>query len=317
MTINVIELMQLTKHYDTVKALDGLTFSVREGEVFGLLGPNGAGKTTAIRVMNGLLPYSEGQVSVLGWDPRTHGDQIRLHAGVLTETPAQYERLNARQNLEFSGRMWDLSGQVLDQRVDEMLHLFDLAGRAGDLVGSYSKGMKQRMALARALLPRPDLLFLDEPTSGLDPESAQQVNHLIEQIGRERGKTVFLCTHLLHEAQRLCDRVAILNHGKLLALGTPKDLARDVFPGVRLVVEMEQEADQKTLADLSGLPFVKGVEKDKVGWLHLSLRSVGDTPDLVTALVGWGFRIRRVEPQEVTLEDVYFAIQEKENGRSK
>lgn len=314
---SVIEVQQLTKYYQSFRALDSLSFTVQEGEVFGLLGPNGAGKTTAIRVMNGLLPYSGGSVAVLGFNPQGQGDQVRLHTGVLTETPALYERLSARQNLEFSGRMWDLEEPALTQRINELLELFDLTARASDRVGTYSKGMKQRMALARALLPQPALLFLDEPTSGLDPESAQQVNELIEKIGHERGQTVFLCTHLLHEAQRLCDRVAVLNQGRLLAAGTPAELARDLFPGVHLVVEVEQEIDDKFLQDFKSLEWITKIEPANRHLLHLTVSSQTKIPDLVNSMVGWGQRIQRVEPQEVTLEEVYFALQEKENGRMK
>ncbi len=311
----VIEFRHLNKHYNSFLALNDLSFEVQAGEVFGLLGPNGAGKTTAIRVMNGLLPFSDGSVSVLGLSPVSQADQIRLHTGVLTETPSLYERLSARQNLEFSGRMWDLDGSVLSERVHILLDMFELSDRADDLVGTFSKGMKQRMALARALLPRPDILFLDEPTSGLDPESAHQVNSLIEQVSREHNQTVFLCTHLLHEAQRLCDRVAVLNQGRLLALGKPAELARDLFPDVQILLGIEQPTIPDLVGQISNLPWVKACQPVDVNELSITLISRSNIPELVASLVGMGVRIQKVEPREISLEEVYFTLQQKENGK--
>jgi ABC-2 type transport system ATP-binding protein len=308
---NVIELDHVTKHYQSFQALDDMNFSIQQGEVFGLLGPNGAGKTTTIRVLNGLLPRTSGQVRVFGMDPETRGDQIRLHTGVLTETPALYERLTARQNLEFSGRMWDLEEDVISSRVTIMLAQFGLIDRADDRVGTYSKGMKQRMALARALLHQPDLLFLDEPTSGLDPESAGQVNALIEQIGGEHKKIVFLCTHLLYEAQKLCDRVAVLNHGRVLALGSPQELARDLFPGVHLEIGVEQSFAPEALTWISSLDWVNKFDQIDDKSIKIGLASEDRIPELVASLVGRGIRVCKVVPQEVTLEEVYFSLQEK------
>jgi ABC-2 type transport system ATP-binding protein len=226
----VIEVNDLQRTFGGQKAVDGMTFRVEPGEVFGLLGPNGAGKTTTVRLLNGILPPSAGSARVFGLDPVRDGAAIRRRTGVLTETPALYERLSARENLEFFATLQNLSQPDLDRRVDNMLSFFDLASRAGDKVETYSKGMKQRLALARALVHQPPLLFLDEPTSGLDPEAAQQVDDLIADLGRTDGQTVILATHNLLEAQRLCDRVAILNHGKILALGSLKDLARKLWP---------------------------------------------------------------------------------------
>jgi len=310
---SVIDVHQLIKQFGSLRAVDELSFSVEEGEIFGLLGPNGAGKTTMIRVLNGILPRDGGDVRVLGLDPRTHGDSIRERTGVLTETPALYERLSARENLRFTGRMWDLPEASLDRRVDDVLSLFDLTDRALDKVGGYSKGMKQRMALARALLPQPPLLFLDEPTSGLDPESAQQVNDLIERFGRSGKQTVFLCTHLLHEAQRLCDRVAVINRGKLLALGSPAELARDLFPGVRLHVKVTQALTDPVQSELRQVEMVEEITMNDME-LQIKLRQEAQIPDLVAWLVNRNIRVCSVMPQEISLEDVYFTLQKRANG---
>ncbi len=310
---SVIEVSQLTKMYGSLRAVDQLSLSVEEGEVFGLLGPNGAGKTTMIRILNGILPFEDGKVTVFGQNPKTQGDTIRERTGVLTETPALYERLSARENLRFTGRMWDIPENRLDQRVDDVLELFDLTDRAMDKVGTYSKGMKQRMALARALLPQPPLLFLDEPTSGLDPESSQHVNAMIEKFGRSGNQTVFLCTHLLFEAQRLCDRVAVINSGRLLALGSPEELARDLFPGVRLQVRVGNAPSPVILTRLGQLEFLEEVSLEKDS-LHVKIQKEALVPDLIQWLVEQKIRVYSVVPQEISLEEVYFTLQKRANG---
>src|SRR5574342_887656 len=212
---SIIEVKDLQRTFGVQRAVDGMTFTVESGEVFGLLGPNGAGKTTTVRLLNGILPPSAGSARVFGLDPSTQGETVRRRTGVLTETPALYERLPARENLEFFGTLHEIAASELQARVDEMLGFFGLLARAKDKVETYSNGMKQRLALARALIHKPPLLFLDEPTSGLDPEAAQQVNDMIASLSRANGQTVVLATHNLLEAQRLCDRVAIMNRGKI------------------------------------------------------------------------------------------------------
>ena len=251
---HVIEVNGLTHRFGDKTALDGLTFSVRHGEILGLLGPNGAGKTTTIRLLNGLFNPTAGDLRVLAFDPRVDGHRIRQQTGVLTETPALYERLTACQNLEFFGTLMGMPETDWRRRSKELLAFFDLEGRADDRVGTYSKGMKQRMALARALLNQPELLFLDEPTAGLDPESSQQVHELIENIRGQNGRTVLLCTHNLFEAERLCDRLAIINRGRLLAVGTLAELRQRILPGHRLQVAFQtspSEAVKAVLAVLS------------------------------------------------------------------
>ena len=219
-----IQIKELTRRFADNVAVDRLTFDVYPGEVFGLLGHNGAGKTTTIRLLNGVLGASAGQAQVLGFDPVRQGAELRRRTGVLTENPSLDENLTARENLSIYADLYDVPAGDVARRVSALLERFELTDRADDKAGSYSKGMKQRLALARALLHRPDLLFLDEPTSGLDPVAALEVRELIVQLSRKEGRTVVLCTHNLVEAQRLCDRVIVLEHGKMLALGTPSEL---------------------------------------------------------------------------------------------
>jgi len=304
----VIEVNSLVRTFGRNRAVDGLTFHVEQGEVFGLLGPNGAGKTTTVRLLNGILPPSEGTARVFGFDPATHGEDIRRRTGVLTETPALYERLSARENLEFFATLQGIPESDTSRRVDEMLEFFALSPRAKDKVETFSKGMKQRLALARALIHKPPLLFLDEPTSGLDPEAAQQVNGLIASLSRANGQTVVLATHNLFEAQRLCDRVAIMNKGRILALGSLKELARKLWP----VTWVDITFHVKPSGDAAGsLKAVRGVIQVSAGddALAVQVENEDAIPDVIRHLVNGGESILRVNPRDYTLEDIYFALQ--------
>lgn len=306
----VIEVDQLERTFGEYKAVNGMTFQVEPGEVFGLLGPNGAGKTTTVRLLNGILPPSGGTARVFGLDPVTQGAAIRQKTGVLTETPALYERLSARENLEFFATLQNLPGPKLRRRVDEMLAFFDLTDRAADPVETFSKGMKQRLALARALVHQPPLLFLDEPTSGLDPEAAQQVDDLIADLGRTDGQTVMLATHNLLEAQRLCDRVAIMNKGRILALGSLKDLARKLWPmtwvDVMFHVKPSDTLDESLLAQRGVLQIKADADRCL---LSVQVENDDVIPEVVRRLVEHGASIRRVNPRDYTMEDIYFALQ--------
>jgi len=304
----IIEVNDLHRAFAEHKAVDGMTFTVEPGEVFGLLGPNGAGKTTTVRVLNGLLPPSAGMARVFGLDPASQGEAIRRKTGVLTETPALYERLSARENLEFFATLQAIPEPDVNRRVDKMLEFFELSSRARDKVETFSKGMKQRLALARALIHKPPLLFLDEPTSGLDPEAAQQVNDLIASLSRANGQTVMLATHNLFEAQRLCDQVAIMNKGKILALGSLKELARKLWP----VTWVDITFHVKPREDVAGsLEAQRGVIQAAVEGDAISVQVENEDviPDVIRRLVDGGESILRVNPRGYTLEDIYFALQ--------
>jgi ABC-2 type transport system ATP-binding protein len=309
MANKIIEVEQLQHQFGAVRALDGLTYSVEEGEVFGVLGPNGAGKTTSIRILNGILTPSSGKVRVLDMNPTTQGCEIRQHTGVLTETPSLYERLTARDNLQTFGALYNIPERKLPGQVSHVLEQFGLTERADDLAGSFSKGMKQRLALARAFLHDPQLLFLDEPTAALDPEAAHQVTQLIEQLSHQEGRTVFLCTHNLDEAQRLCDRVAVLNKGRLLALGTLEQLSQTLWKGAWVVIDCDTEVTPAQLAGVEALVFVRKVEPEKAT-LAIQVENIHQVPDLVSVLVNLGARITQVVPRKHSLEDIYFALQE-------
>ena len=306
---NVIDCTKLSFRYNGVHALKDFNLIVNHGEVVALLGPNGAGKTTSIRVLNGLLTPESGAINVLGFDPRQDGALIRARTGVLTETPALYERLTAWQNLFFFGSLSDMSKLEVEKRSNHLLEVFNLQQRSGDRVETFSKGMKQRLALVRALLHDPELLFLDEPTSDLDPEAAKQVQDLILEISGHENRTVILCTHRLYEAERLCDRVAIMKNGRVAAAGTLDELRAQVFPMFTVNFRTSGKADDKLVAILSQMPGANEVEAQSNGELSLIVDSEDRIPAMVNALVNAGAEIRAVEPRRATLEDIYLRLQ--------
>ena len=303
-----IEVNLLERTFGENHAVDKLTFSVEKGEVFGLLGPNGAGKTTTVRLLNGILPPSGGSARVFGLDPATQGEQIRRKTGVLTETPALYERLSAQENLEFFGTLAEVPEGALENRVLNLLSFFGLETRANDKVETYSKGMKQRLALARALVNEPPLLFLDEPTSGLDPEAAHHVNELIANLSRGNGQTIILATHNLTEAQRLCDRVAVMNKGRILALGSLDELARKLWPVTWVDIIFWQTPPESVAGKLNALHGVMQVTGEGEA-LQIQVETNEVIPEVVRLLAAEGASILKVNPRDYTLEDIYFALQ--------
>ena len=306
---NVIDCTKVSFRYNGVHALKDFSLNVNRGEVVALLGPNGAGKTTSIRVLNGLLTPESGSINVLGFDPRQDGAKIRARTGVLTETPALYERLTAWQNLSFFGSLSEMSKLEVEKRSNHLLDIFNLQQRSSDRVETFSKGMKQRLALVRALLHDPELLFLDEPTSDLDPEAAKQVQDLILEVSGHENRTVILCTHRLYEAERLCDRVAIMKNGRVAAAGTLDELRDQVFPMLQVNFRTSGKADDELVGILSQMPGANEVKAQADGELSLVVDSEDRIPAMVNALVNAGAAIKAVEPRRATLEDIYLRLQ--------
>jgi len=256
-------------------------------------------------LLNGLFPPTSGEMQILGFDPVKQGSEVRRRTGVLTETPALYERLSARQNLVFFGTLSNLTPEEIDIRSTELLQFFDLQHRANDRVETFSKGMKQRLAIARALLNRPQILFLDEPTSGLDPEAAQQVHELITAIRDRDGQSVVLCTHNLVEAERLCDRVGIMNRGRLLEFGSLEELRQRHAPGLWLHVRFFQSAPH-AIPSLPGL--MEAAIEGPLSW-RLRVSEEAQVPAMVSQLAASGAQILSIQPQAISLEEVYFKLQ--------
>jgi ABC-2 type transport system ATP-binding protein len=221
----MIETVGLTKRFGEVVAVDDLSLSVSGGEIFGFLGPNGAGKTTTIRMLVGLLRPTEGQLRVGGLDLASEPLLARAKMAYLPDTPYLYEKLTGREFVHFVGGLYDVPSERVTQRLDDLLPLFSLDDRADDLIEGYSHGMRQKTLLAAALVHDPQVLFLDEPTVGLDPRSARLMRDIFRQLA-DRGVTVFLSTHILEIAERMCDRIGIIDNGRLIALGTVPELHR-------------------------------------------------------------------------------------------
>ncbi|MGI6376359.1 MAG: ABC transporter ATP-binding protein [Anaerolineae bacterium] len=308
----IIAARGLSMRFGDVEAVSDLDLEVQQGQVFGFLGPNGAGKTTTVRLLNGLLEPTAGEATVLGMDVRTQGALVRRETGVLTESPSLYEALTARQNLAFYGDLYGVPSEALLRRVDEVLERFGLSERADDKVGGYSKGMQQRLALARAFMHQPKLLFLDEPTAGLDPAASRMVVELIAEQATTDGRTVFLCTHNLTEAQRLCDVVGVIDRGRLQAVGAPESLARQMWQRIWVDLRLAAAPSAATVAALEALP----ASSVQVDGARLAVELDGQEPiaDLVALLVAQGERVLAVVPREHTLEDIYFRLQSHGEG---
>jgi ABC-2 type transport system ATP-binding protein len=300
-----IRATNLGRRFGATWAIRGVDLEVASGEVLGLLGPNGAGKTTTVRMLTSLIAPSEGTARVAGLDVVTGADEVRARVGVLTETPGLYEKLSARRNLDFFGRLHGLPPSVRAERIERLLRLFDLWDRRDEPAGTFSKGMKQKLAIARALLHEPDLLFLDEPTAALDPEAAYIVRDAISRL-RTAGRTIVLATHNLDEADRLCDRIAFVRGG-LLRIDSPARL-RGALGGRGVEIALDRPLDERVLASVRLLPGVGGLAATD-GRLSIGLDDpTRDTPDLVRALVAAGAGIVEVRERAASLEDVYFEV---------
>jgi len=283
-------------------AVNGLTLDVAEGEVFGFLGPNGAGKTTTVRMLTSLIAPSSGTASINGLRVGRDDQAIRQTVGLLTETPGMYDRLSAEKNLTLFARLYSVPNPAA--RVEKYLKLLGLWERRQDEAGSFSKGMRQKLALARALLHEPKVLFLDEPTSGLDPEAAKLVRDFIEELKTE-GRTIFLCTHNLDEADRLCDRVAIFKT-RLIKVDSPANIRQQLY-GRRVVLHLALPAEPLA-ATARTLPFVKEVQAVDNKLVVALDNPEDDNPALIRALVGAGAEIQFVGEIRHSLEDIYLKL---------
>ncbi len=309
----VIVTEKLTKSFGEIVAVNQLTLSVEQGEVFGLLGPNGAGKTTTVRMLAALLIPSGGTARVAGFKVGEDDQHIRRKIGLLPEAPGLYDSLSAEQNLAFFGSMYGVEN--IAEQIQKYLELLGLWKRRYEPVGTFSKGMRQKLAIARALLHEPDVLFLDEPTSGLDPQASRLVREFIEDLKGE-GRTIILTTHNLVEADRLCDRVAVIS-GHLLALDAPGELRRKIFG--RKVVFHLLEANQAYVGAVEKFPFVSDVQAVDNKILAAVENPEEQNPVLIRSLVDAGAELQFVGELKRRLEDVYLELMEanKDNNHGK
>ena len=309
MNSTVISVKNLTRRFGDKIAVNDLSVEVQAGEVFGFLGHNGAGKTTTIRMINGVLDPNSGSIRVLDMDPFTEGPALRSHTGVMTESAAVEMRLTARDNLKFFADLFGVPKDEVQPRLDKLLDFFGLSDYADQRAETFSTGMRQRLALARTLIHDPEVIFLDEPTNGLDPVAAHQVHDLISNLAKEKGRTVFLCTHNLLEAQKLCHRVAVLEHGKLVAIGTPTELIQQYIR--RLDVDIETAPGQLDTAlqvCSSASSLTLGLPHRVNGGFTLTVTGRDAIPELTNLLVKNHIRLYQIAAHEPTLEDVYFEL---------
>jgi ABC-2 type transport system ATP-binding protein len=306
-TTPAIRTDRLRRMFPGGTGLEELSIDVHEGEVLALLGPNGAGKTTTVRLLNGVLAADSGSASVLGFDPGRDGDEVRRRTGVLTENAGLDDRLTAFENLWYAARLRGMKRGPARTRIDAMLEEFGIADRRDLPVQGMSTGQRKRVALIRALLHEPELLFLDEPTSGLDPSGTRAVLDLIANLAGQ-GRTIVLCTHFLGEAGRLADRAAILDRGRLHAFGRPQELAAALWPGTAFALDLGHAADATTMAFLRGCAGVLVAEPSAVG-ATLRVDDRSRAPQLVAGLVNRSVDVFSATLQPDTLEQVYFEIE--------
>jgi ABC-2 type transport system ATP-binding protein len=300
---------KLTRVFGSLRAVDDLSFEVPRGTIFGFLGPNGAGKTTTIRLLLGLLEPTAGRAEVLGFDTQAQSHEIRARTGALLEHSGIYEQLTAEDNLEFYARTWRLPAADRRARIRDLLTAMDLWERRKERAGTWSTGMKQRLALARALLPRPALILLDEPTAGLDVPTAAAVREELAALSTREGVTVFLTTHNMAEAERLCSQVAVIRQGRVVAVGSPDELrARAGGPRVDI---LGRGFSRATLDLLRARPEVVTAQAHN-GHISIDLRHETATAPLVRLLVGAGAEVEEVRRGKASLEEVFMTLMEEE-----
>lgn len=289
----------LSKIYDGgKKAVDSVSLSLSQGEVFGFLGPNGAGKTTTVKLLNGMLSPTEGTLRVFGIDPSQNPEKVHALSGVVTEHAQMYDNLTGIQNLIFYGSVFGLSTADSRKHGLDLLEQLELTDAKDQKLAAYSTGMRQRLSLARALIHRPQILFLDEPTSGLDPESAQNVHSIIRRLAAENGITVFLCTHQLRYAQEVCTRYGLMAEGRLLAEGTLEALRDRICSGMKATLKVKNMPADLACRQTGSLTF------------ELPIESEEEIPQLVRKITDAGGQIYHISAESPSLEEIYFTLTE-------
>jgi len=306
----------LTREFNGLAAVDHVTLQIKKGELFGLLGPNGAGKTTFIHMLCTILPPTEGAAKVAGFDIHQNPDSVRAAIGIVFQDPSLDNRLTGRENLDFHGRVYGMSKTQREKRIDEVLKLVELEKRANTLVQTYSSGMRRRLEIARGFMHHPKILFLDEPTLGLDPQTRRKIWEYIQMLNKQEGTTILLTTHYMDEAEYLCNRVGIIDYGKIIALDEPEKL-KDQLEGD--IVSLGVPQPKKYAEVFRGRKYVKEVKV--VGdYLYLTVTGGERTiPKLMDIVARRGGKVRSVGLRSPTLEDVFIrytgrGIREEEGG---
>jgi len=305
----VIEVSNLTKKFGDFTAVDHISFDVKKSEIFGLLGPNGAGKTTTIRMLSTLTRPTEGTATIGGYDIVKNDSKVRELIGLVSEKMIMYDRLTAKENLMFFGKLYNIPKEILEERIDELLELVQLSQWKNSKVGTFSTGMRQRMNVVRALLNMPKVLFLDEPTLGLDPQSTVEVREFVKKINRENETTIILTTHMMNEADILCDRIGIIDHGKISALDTSTNLKNSISGANTTILVLEiSNLNPDLISTIRTLSCVETVSQENTS--HIKVHAHGDDAfdsviDAIRAKKGKIVTIQNIQP---TLEDVFLHI---------
>jgi len=292
----IIETKNLTKKFEKMTAVDNLNLQINEGEIFGLLGPNGAGKTTTLLMLVTLKPPTSGTAIINGFDIVKQPDKVRKSIGIVFQDPSSDEILTGYENLKLHGWLYDMPDDILEERIKEVLELVELTDRKKDRVKKYSGGMRRRLELARGLMHHPKILFLDEPTLGLDPQSREHIWKYIENLAKEKKITIIITTHYMDEADKLCDRLAIIDKGKIVVLGSPKKLKKDLGGDI-----IRLKAETLDIEVLKNLPYVKDISPCD-GEVCLTLENANTHLQEILKLVG---KVDSVEIRSPTLDDVF------------
>jgi len=307
----MITVENLTRKFKDITAVENISFNIDESEIFSFLGPNGAGKTTTIRMLSTLISPDSGKITINGKDTRSHGEYIREITGLLTESPGMYEKISAYDNLKYYSSFYNIPDDRRNKNIEKYLKMFDLWERKDDLAGTYSKGMKQKLALSRALIHEPKILLLDEPTAGLDPESAHMVRNFIDSLKKEKT-TVFLCTHNLEEASSLSDRVCIIKK-KIIRIATLSEL-QNGDRGKRVEIVFRDDADKYTKL-IKETSQIKNIQTDKNKAMLVIENPEISNPIILKKLVDSGAKIIYFNQIKASLEEIYLDLIRDEKGK--
>jgi len=301
---NAIEVLDMTRRFGPVAAVDHVSFNVGEGEIFGFLGPNGAGKTTLIRMLTTLIRPSSGTARISGFDVVSRPDAVRRSIGVVPQAMTSDLDLTGHENMDIYGRFYSIAAKTRKERICYLLDKVGLSDRAGNLVGTYSGGMRRRLEIARGLLHQPKILFLDEPSIGLDPQSRRVVWEFIRNLSREETITIFLSTHYMEEAEALCSRIAIIDSGKIIAMGTPDEL-KSVVPGNDIITLAVENLTDTVAENIRQLPFVHKIGIDDGKVIIYVDSGARNLPLLIDEIRSMGRKVISISLQEQSLEDVF------------
>lgn len=306
---SMIEVKNLTKMFNDFVAVDSISFDVKKGEIFGLLGPNGAGKSTTLRMLSTLAAPTKGTATIGGYDILKHDTEVRKLIGIVSEKMIMYNRLTARENLIFFGSLFDIPKDALNKRIDELLELVQLTKWKNAQVGTFSTGMRQKMNVIRALLNMPQVLFLDEPTLGLDPQSSVEIREFVKKLNRENGITVIVTTHMMVDADLMCDRIAIVDHGKIVALDTSTNLKKSISGADTTILKLEiGNLSPQIIEAINACGCVDAVTQENS--MHLRVISHGQEAfdSVIDSVRASGGKINSMENLQPTLEDVFLHI---------